>query len=99
MSVSEGLPMSIVESLEMGIPVIATPVGGIPEIIEDGYNGFLIDRDKEQLCEKLAFIMCNRSEWERLSENARVEFQSKFCVEKMASQYMDFYIKVCDAYK
>ncbi len=41
-SESEGLPVSIMEAYSMGIPVIATAVGGIPEILEDGQSGFLL---------------------------------------------------------
>lgn len=41
-SKSEGLPMTLIEAQGNGVPILATKVGGIPEILVDGYNGFLL---------------------------------------------------------
>jgi glycosyltransferase involved in cell wall biosynthesis len=49
MSSNEGLPLSIIESLSIGLPVIATQVGGIPEAIKDDTNGLLVSRDADSL--------------------------------------------------
>jgi colanic acid/amylovoran biosynthesis glycosyltransferase len=42
LSLSEGIPVSIMEAMSFGIPIIATAVGGTPEIVKDGFNGFLL---------------------------------------------------------
>ena len=54
-STSEGLPISIMEATSFGIPVIATDVGGTSEIVSNGKNGFLLDKDftDEELCDLL----------------------------------------------
>ncbi|MDH4157035.1 MAG: glycosyltransferase family 4 protein [candidate division Zixibacteria bacterium] len=53
-SLSEGLPNIVLEALAVGVPVVATAVGGVPEIIENGYNGYLVPaRDSSALAEAL----------------------------------------------
>jgi glycosyltransferase involved in cell wall biosynthesis len=64
-SYNEGLPMAILEGMSAGMAVISTPVGGIPEVVRDGYNGFLVQPgDIDHLAEKLEVlardpILCN----------------------------------------
>lgn len=49
-SYNEGLPISILEAMSFSLPIISTPVGGIPEVVKEGENGFLINPgDKEAL--------------------------------------------------
>jgi glycosyltransferase involved in cell wall biosynthesis len=56
-SYNEGLPMAILEGMSAGMAVVSTPVGGIPEIVRDGYNGFLIQPgDIDHLAKKLEIL-------------------------------------------
>jgi glycosyltransferase involved in cell wall biosynthesis len=57
-SLSEGFPVTILEAMACGLPVVATRVGGIPDIIEDGANGYLIDtKNQEQIAEVLLKLL------------------------------------------
>lgn len=60
-SYTEGLPISILEAMSYKIPVISTPVGGIPEIITDGENGFLFTPgDKDALYNAIKTLVANK---------------------------------------
>ncbi len=55
---SEGIPQSLLQSMAAGVPVVATRVGGVPEVVIDGENGFLIDPgDYEGLAERINMIL------------------------------------------
>jgi glycosyltransferase involved in cell wall biosynthesis len=56
-SYNEGLPVALIEALSAGLAVVATPVGGIPEVVLDGHNGFLVPcRDAGALAGRLALL-------------------------------------------
>lgn len=59
-SLSEGLPLVVLEAFAAGLPVIATRVGGIPEILEDGKNGFLVEpRNPEEIAKNISLLLSN----------------------------------------
>ena len=71
-SLYEGLPLSMLEAMAAGLPIVANNVGGIPDIIKDGYNGYLIPLgEKEKYIEALDEIISNEEHRKVLADNAR----------------------------
>lgn len=89
-STTEGLPVSMMEVISSSIPVVATDVGGVGEIIKDGYNGLLISPDftDEELAAKIKEII-NSSKEERINmrRNARNFWEANFDAQKNFSQF------------
>ena len=93
MSAHEGLPMTIIEALSVGLPVLATSVGGIPEMIQDGVNGRLLPRNVEALAESILRLYNNTAEQERLGIESRRVFCKKFEISKVVELYDAVYTK------
>jgi glycosyltransferase involved in cell wall biosynthesis len=76
---SEAFGLVNIESFAVKTPVIASAVGGIPEIIRDGVDGFLVPPDDPKaLAEKLRRLLSDRALCEQMGENARQRFLEKF---------------------
>ncbi len=70
-SFSEGLPLTIVEAMHAGLPILAAPAGGIPEIIRTEQTGLLLRRDHSDLASLLARLIADESLRQKLGKNAR----------------------------
>jgi len=69
-SLSEGFPGVILESMASGLSVVATKVGGLPELIKDGENGFLVEpKNPEQISEKVLLLLEDDKLREKISNN------------------------------
>lgn len=91
-SVHEGIPMTILEAMAWGLPVVAPSVGGIPEVIKDGEEGFLLSgRDPAQFAEKCRQLQGDAGLHERMGRAARNKVQSAFSAGAMAQQYEQIY--------
>ncbi|MDD4287137.1 MAG: glycosyltransferase [Candidatus Peribacteraceae bacterium] len=88
-SLSEGGPRSALEAMGMGMPVIATPVGIMPEVIEEGVNGMFTDGSRGDLRRKIMRLVENDAERERLGAEAR-KILDRFDRTLLIRQYADF---------
>ena len=84
-------PMVILESLSLGRLVVATSVGGIPEMIEDGVNGFLCKVDNEDLADKILYAYKNQNKLEHIKENATKTVKEKFTLERQFKKTEEVY--------
>ena len=96
-SLHEGIPMSILEAMAFRLPVVAADVGGIPEIIDDHVDGFLVrSRDARSyaaICERLYHDEQLR---ETISDRAEKKIQREFSFGVMASKYHRLYHEICE---
>lgn len=91
-SYNEGLPMSLLEAMGYGLPVITTPVGGIPEAVTEGVNGYLVKAgDVDAIREKLAYLIANPEVARAMGEAGRRKVESLFSVEKILPQIEGVY--------
>jgi glycosyltransferase involved in cell wall biosynthesis len=90
-SVHEGIPITILEAMARGLPVIAPQVGGIGEIIEDGVEGFLVpNRDPKAFAEK-CLLLQDAELRHRMGQAARAKVERGFSTNHMAREYYQLY--------
>jgi glycosyltransferase involved in cell wall biosynthesis len=91
-SLHEGIPMVLLEAMCLGKPIIATKVGGIPEIISDRRNGLLIlPMDPEEFASKCIELIGDSALRDQLSNNARNDFISHYDVGRVAEKVEQLY--------
>jgi glycosyltransferase involved in cell wall biosynthesis len=93
-AVSELLGLSAIEAMATATPVVASRVGGLPEVVEDGITGFLVEPGNiEELRERLAQILGDRRLAARLGRSARERFLERFtweaCAERCLAAYSE----------
>lgn len=86
-SKAEGLPISIVEAMRAGLPVIGSKVAGIPEQIIDGKSGYVVELDEHTLAEKLHYIINHKEQLPQMGEESYKLFEKQFTIEAMVEKY------------
>ena len=93
-SLKEGLPYVILEAGLAGLPIIASNVGGIPEIIENGKEGLLVPpANPEELAVAIKKLIDDKALRENLARNLHEKIQREFSLEKMLKETISQYLK------
>lgn len=91
----ENCPASILEAFALGKPVIGSNIGGIPELIEDGVDGFLFEPgNAEELSEKIAYLISQPRLREEMGKNAQKKMEEKYNPEVYYQRLMGVYQKL-----
>jgi len=91
-SLREGLPRVLVQAAAVGVPSVAFNVDGVPEIVKDGYNGFLVKpRDVNQLSDKVIKYIDNRELIKLHGKNGRDFVNGKWSIENMVNKVEEIY--------
>jgi glycosyltransferase involved in cell wall biosynthesis len=91
-SVLEGLPLALLEAMAAGKPVVATAVGGVPRVVQDGHNGRLVPpADADALAAAMTHLLTATDEAERLAENGRAHVRAAYGAAGWARQLESIY--------
>lgn len=91
-SETESAPLILLESMSSGLPVVATRVGGIPEIVQDGHNGFLVPmKHPEDMAERLIELNEDIALRKRLGKAARQTILERYTEEKVVPEYEEVF--------
>jgi hypothetical protein len=94
-SACEPFGITMLESLASGVPMVVTDAGGMPEIIKEGLNGFVVRVKRHfELAEKILRLLKDEELRKRLGENGREMVTGNFTVDKMTDDTLKIYEKV-----
>lgn len=93
-SFAEGVPVSLMESMATGVPVVATQVGGNSELIDNGVNGYLVSPgDPVSLAEKIEILLTDVQLRNRFAQAGRIKIEQEFNLAKETDKLFDIFSK------
>lgn len=96
----ENFPRTLVESFANGLPVIASRIGALADIVQDGKTGLLFDPlDAEDLAEKIRWVELHPREMEQMGKNAREQYEREFSPQENYKQLIKIYEDLIFSYK
>jgi len=91
---AETFPLALIEAMACGKPVVATAVGGIPEVIEDGRTGYLVPyQDAESMADRVEGLLTDPTKLKRFERNA-TEGAQRFDINRQADEYLRWFARI-----
>lgn len=95
-SLTEGISLTLLEAMAVGLPVLATSVGGNPEIVVEGETGRLVPAaDPAAFAAGIVRMWQERAQWESYGRQGRTRIANHFDIRRMVQQYEDLYAALC----
>ena len=93
-SYTESFPNAILEAMAMGKPVVATNVGGIPEVVEEGQTGFLVPpRDPKAIADRVLSLCRDSARRLQMGRAARARVEDNFTVQSVSARLEGIYVR------
>ncbi len=91
-SLSECLPLSVLEAMAAGVPLVVTNVGGNSEIIDDAHSGYIVPpANSDALAEKIIALLSQSDLARAMGLRARKTISERFSMDKMVDEYKNLY--------
>ena len=92
----EGIPNVLKEAMAMGLPVMGTRHSGIPELVEDGVSGYLVnERDVDALADRLSYLIDHPERWEAMGKAGRARVETCYDIEALNDRLVGLYEQLC----
>jgi glycosyltransferase involved in cell wall biosynthesis len=96
-SSSEGMPLTVIEAMAAARPVVASNVGGVPEVVVDGVTGLVVPvGDRQALADALAALLQDPARRRAMGLAGRRRYEERFTLERMAEAYAGVYRRVLE---
>jgi L-malate glycosyltransferase len=96
-SENESFGLVALEAMACEVPVVASRVGGLPEVVTDGIEGFLVDpQDIGKMADCSVAVLADSSVRKEMGKRAREKAHAQFCSNKIISLYEKYYLSVID---
>jgi len=91
-SYTEGLPVILLETFAAGVPVVATAVGGVPEVVQDGVNGYLVPAGRpELLAQRILNVLGDENRRRAMAKNGQKHVRENFTLGVQSLQYQQLF--------
>jgi glycosyltransferase involved in cell wall biosynthesis len=91
----EGLPNVLLESMAMGVPIVSSNLGGVPEVVRDGKTGYMVEPgDSKQLASAIHKLWSNQDDFQQIRKNVRQFITERFNKETQFDAFIAYFYKV-----